>query len=53
MQFTKNLKTTILGFVGALLVYAHAKNLLDKDLLVLLDSSSAILFGLFTKDADT
>jgi hypothetical protein len=52
-MLTDNLKTTILGFIGALLIYAHAKDFLDKDLLVLLDSSFVILFGIFTKDADS
>jgi hypothetical protein len=51
-MLTKNLRTTILGFIGALLIYAHAKGLVDQDLLVLLDSTSVILFGISTKDAD-
>lgn len=49
----KNLKTTILGFVGAFLLYATAKEWIDKDLSLLLNSSVVILFGLETKDADS
>jgi hypothetical protein len=49
----KNLKTTILGFAGAFLIYANAKQWIDKDLSLLLNSSVLILFGLETKDADS
>jgi len=52
-MLTKNLKTTVLGFIGALLVYLNAKGLVDRDLLTLLNSSFAILAGISAKDSDS